>query len=106
MVASLVGVLLAPTYSPTETSRAVTMPSNGAEHLGVTVIDLGDFGVGLRLLNIGLVAVALGQRLVIVCLGRNLPLDQIGLSLNSASSIQKLRLGGIHRSDSLFNFAL
>ena len=30
MVASLVGVLLAPTYSPTETRRAVTTPSNGA----------------------------------------------------------------------------
>src|SRR5499427_7443761 len=80
MVASWVGPL-APTNSPSDTRRAVTMPSKGAFNLGVAEVERGLRGIDLRLLEPGPRRVAIGRGIVERLLRGDLAAREIGLPL-------------------------
>ena len=67
-------------------------------HIGVAVIDRGNPGVGLRLLQVGLRVVARGGGCIQRCLRNRLPRDQIGLAPEVCLSLLERRLGaGLRR---------
>src|SRR5262245_30317811 len=77
MLASWVGPL-APTNSPSDTRRAVTMPSKGL-YLGVAEVERGLRGIDLRLLEPGPRRVAIGRGIVERLLRGDLAAREIGL---------------------------
>src|SRR5262249_24208899 len=79
MVASWVGPF-APTSSPGETRRAVTMPSKGAFTSVLGEVELGLRGLSLGLLELGPRGIAVGGCLVKRRLRRNLATRQLGLA--------------------------
>ena len=105
MVASWVGDA-APTSSPTETRCALTMPSNGADDIGIAVIDRRDLGVGLGLLQVGLGVVAGRSGGIERRLRDRLPRDQIDLALVVGFGLLQRRLRAGFRRLGLLEFQL
>ena len=73
-------------------------------HVGIAEIDLGLLLVGLRRLQVGLRRVARRQRLVVIGLGRDLPVHEIGLALVLGLRLLQRRLGAGDRRLGRFNF--
>jgi hypothetical protein len=94
MLASWVGEAT-PTSSPIETRCVLTLPSNGAGHLGVAAVDLGYLGVDVGLMQIGLGVVACGGRIIQRRLRDRLSRDQIGLPLEIGLGLPDRSLRGL-----------
>ena len=97
MVASWVGERHADEFADRDQMRADDAVER-RHHVGVAVIDRGDLGVGLRLLQVGLRVVARGGRRIERCLRDGLPRDQIGLALEVGLGLLQRRLrAGLRR---------